>query len=305
MSNDSPKDQYVYFGREGKDLPRYNFSQPLPVRVQPKLRYLANLGLYSIPAKPFPSPTIPMLGIAGSLELMGPNIPKFMPPNLTRCNPDKNSDAFFVERRLNGFNPGKFNRVQNQPWQYVIRYDCSQHSVEESGILPQLIEARFVLQGQNLQVHSIQFTLDGKTSETHIPGDAEWEWSKRLFRSAEFVFQEIQSHLGRTHMNMDQYAMAYYRNVVNNPIQLLLEPHLEGLLNVNALGASLIIGSTGFIPEGSALNSDSVDAVLTEEITRLSFRNWTPAVQVLLDPVANNHFDRAALAYWAILRSVC
>lgn len=295
----SAKDQYVYFGEEGEDIPRYDFTRPLPAGVQPKPRFIANLGLNFIPAKAFPP--LPMLGIVGSLELMGANIPKFMPPNLTRCNPEKDSDHFFVERRLNGFNPGKFNRIFDQPWQYVIRYDCSQHSVEPSGILPALIEARFILQKQELHVHSIQFTLDGETFETHVPGDADWAWSKRLFRSAEFVFQEIQSHLGRTHMNVDQYAMAYYRNVANNPIRLLLEPHLDGLLNINALGASLIIGNTGFIPEGSALDPASVEAVLKEEITHLSYRNWTPAAQALVDPVFNNHFDRAALTYWAIL----
>jgi linolenate 9R-lipoxygenase len=223
-----------------------------------------------------------------------------MPANLTRCRPDKYSDEFFVERRLNGFNPGKFKRVEKQPWQYIIRFNCRKHKVEPGGIFPQVIEARFLLESHQLRVHSIQYELNHQTL-THSPGDTDWEWSKKLFRNAEFVFQETQSHLARTHLNVEQYAMAYYRNVVNHPIRLLLEPHLEGLVNVNRLGASVIFGSTGVIPEASALDSVQVELLLKEEIARLTYRDWHPHSQTLKAVVTNNHFDRAALAVWKIL----
>ncbi|MBW4611715.1 MAG: hypothetical protein KME21_00220 [Desmonostoc vinosum HA7617-LM4] len=294
-----PKTVYTYFGQAGQDIPRYNFARPLPDRVKPKPRYIANFGLNLLPARPFGTiPNLGIVGVAETMQALGQNPAQWMPANLTRYQPDKYSDKFFVERRLNGFNPGKFNRVHtNQPWQYTIRFDCRKYKVEEAGILPTEIEARFKLDEQALQLHSIKFILNGET-ETHIPGDADWEWSKRLFRSAEFVFQEIQTHLGRTHMNIDQYAMAYYRNVVNNPIRLLLEPHFDGLLNINSLGAALIIGDTGFIPEASALSPKEVDEALKDEITRLSYRNWSPTVQALKDEVKNNYFDKAALSVW-------
>jgi linolenate 9R-lipoxygenase len=277
--------------------PSFDNTRPLPARVQPKPRYTANFGLKLINQPNLDPP--PQLGIIGVLETMGPSVPSYMPPNLTRTRLDKFSDDFFVERRLNGFNPGKLNRVYDQPWQYQIRYDCSQYAVEPAGILPTLITARFNFCGQYLHPHSIEFTLNGQT-ETQRPGDEQWEWSKRLFRCAEFVFQEVQSHLGRTHMNLDQYAMAYYRNVVNNPIHLLLEPHLEGLLNINKLGASLIMGQTGFIPEASSLTPAGVDEALKDEVSWLSYR-WSPRCQALPDRIGNHHFDDAAIAMWTLL----
>ncbi|MGB7412762.1 MAG: lipoxygenase family protein, partial [Thermosynechococcaceae cyanobacterium] len=287
-------EQYPY--GNGK-TPSFDNTQPLPARVQPKPRFTANFGLKLINQPNLDPP--PQLGIIGVLETMGPSAPAYMPPNLTRTRLDKFSDDFFVERRLNGFNPGKLNRVYDQPWQYQIRYDCSQYAVEPAGILPTLITARFKFCGQYLHPHSIEFTLNGQT-EIQRPGDANWEWSKRLFRCAEFVFQEIQAHLGRTHMNLDQYAMAYYRNVVNHPIHLLLEPHLEGLLNINKLGANLIMGETGFIPEASSLTPSQVDDVLRDEISALSYR-WSPRCQALPDRILNNHFDGAAIATWTLL----
>ena len=288
-------EQYPYEGT----LPRFDATKPLPARVQPKPRYWANFGLKLMPKRKL-DPALPELGIAGVLDVMGSSVTTYMPPNLTRSRLDKLSEDFFVERRLNGFNPGKIRRVYDRPWQYAVRYDCSKYGVEPAGILPSLIEARFSFGGQYLHPHSIQFTLNGQT-ETRQPGDREWEWSRRLFCCAEFVFQEIQSHLGRTHMNMDQYAMAYYRNVVNNPIHLLLEPHLDGLLSINKLGASLIIGNVGFIPEASSLTPTEVNDVLTDEISRLSYRHWSPRNHALPDRVLNNHFDCAAIAMWDLL----
>lgn len=307
-SQPNPKEEYTYAGQPGQDVPSFDAKRPLPARVQPKPRYVANLAMHRlVPLQtqtPGSPPVPPTPGITGVLEAMakiGQRPPQWMPANLTRCHPDKFSDNFFVERRLNGFNPGKFKRVKHQPWQYIIRYDCTKYTVEEAGILPSLIEARFKLDDEALYLDSIEFTLNGET-ETHVPGDADWEWSKRLFRTAEFVFQEIQTHLARTHMNIGQYAIAYYRNIVNNPIRLLLEPHLDGLLNINALGASLIFGDTGFIPEASALSPQEVDNVLKDEIRRLSYRNWSPAGYALKDYVHNNNFDPAAKSVWEALR---
>ena len=224
----SPQALFPYAGNcPGVDLPSFDPEQPLPSRVQPKPRYAAHFGLNLLPARSL-APEQPEIGIVGVQEILQQgNVATYMPSNLTRTRPDKFSDDFFVERRLNGFNPGKLNPVKGKAWQYSVEYDCSGHKVDPSGILPKTIEARFTYGGQTLFPHSIYYELNGE-KVVNRPGDSEWEWAKRLFRCAEFVFQEVQSHLGRTHMNLDQYAMAYYRNVENNPIRLLLEPHLEG-----------------------------------------------------------------------------
>lgn len=297
----SPKELFSYAGtRPGVDLPSFDPQKPLPSRVQPKPRYAANFGLKLLPARSL-APNQPDLGIVGVQEIMQRgNVATYMPSNLTRTRPDKLSDDFFVERRLNGFNPGKLNPIKGEAWQYAVKYDLSKHVVEPSGILPTFIEARFTYGGQSLSAHSIGYEINGERV-VNRPGDSDWEWAKRLFRSAEFVFQEVQSHLARTHMNLDQYAMAYYRNIENNPIRLLLEPHLEGLLNINQLGAGLIKGTTGFIPETSALDPLGVDKLLIEEVRTLNYHNWSPKVQSLPDYIINNHFDRASLAIWDVL----
>jgi linolenate 9R-lipoxygenase len=301
-----PKDLFPYLGNHpGTDLARFDLAKPLPPQAAPKPRLVANIGLHAIPAKP--APPLALLGIAGVPDIIKQlPTPTIMPANLTRCRPDKFSDTFFVERRLNGFNPGKLNRVTGKEWQYVIRYDCRKYEVDPGGILPAIIEARFILRGKVLYVHSIEYTLregngGSNAPVTNFPGDVDWEWAKRLFRSAEFVFQEAQAHLGRTHLNLEQYAMAYYRNVRNNKIIELLEPHFEGLLNINKVGASIIFGDTGVIPQSSAINTQGVEAMLKEEISRLNYHTWHPHIQALRDFVGNNYYDPAAIAVWEVI----
>ena len=283
-------------------LPTFDATKELPSSVQPTPRWQFNflgsfIGLKAVgPLLTTPTQT------AGQMELSGVT---YMPPNLTRLRPDKFSDEFFVERRLNGFNPGQLKRVEQQPWQYVSQFNFSDVKVEPNGILPKVISARFGLDGQQLHLHSIEYTLHGETQpQTRRPGDLEWEWAKKLYRCAEFVSHEIRSHLGGTHLNMDQYAMAYYRNVFNNPIVDLLEPHFEGLLRINQQGLAELVGkesNEGVVPGLTSLNLQDTNRILVEEVTRLTYRNWSPRQQTLPDYVANNHFDRAAIAMWGIL----
>lgn len=298
----NPKEEFVYHGQPGKDLPRFDFNKKLPKQVDVTKKYKAQVGLNLLPAatihKFLP---IPILGILSSERLMGTKAPKWMPANLTRCRFDRDSDEFFVERRLNGFNPGKIRveKDESKDWQYYIKYDCSKYTPEPGGILPQVTEARFQLIDEELKAHSIEYSFQGKT-KTVSPGEKDWDSAKRIFRSAEFVFQEIQSHLGRTHMNMDQYAMALYRNIIDNPIKSLLETHFEGLLSIDKNGASAILSYEGFIPEVSVLTSEDVEKILLEEVSKLSYK-WKPERIKLPDYIKNNHFDPAAMAIWGLL----
>ena len=301
-SSSNPKERLPYYGTPGKDFPRFDVDSPLPKELEPTLRYEAHLGLRTLPtALNFLALLNGLFSKIGRFRTMtGPKLQQWMPANLSRLRPDKFSDEYFVERRLNGFNPGKLNRVEGQEWQYAVHYKTGRYKAEPGGILPAYSEARFVLRDRALYVHSIEYCWKDQTIVCYPTDGEEWEKAKYYFRSAEYVFQEIQSHLGRTHMNMDQYAMAFYRNVNKNPIRELLYPHFEGLLSIDKRGASLIIGNSGFLTTASALDMSSVDGILVEEIELLSY-HWSPAKQVLPDPIDNNYFDRAALAMWEIL----
>ncbi|MDJ0678114.1 MAG: lipoxygenase family protein [Calothrix sp. MO_167.B42] len=305
QSSSNPKEIFKYYGTPGKDFARFDVNSPLPKEVEPTPRYEAHVGLQVFPTLPLIPPFNCRLFSrlakrVGFRSMVGPDFRRWMPANLSRLRPDKFSDEYFVERRLNGFNPGKLNHIKDKPWQYAVNYKTGRYQAKPGGFLPEYNEARFVLRDRSLQVHSIEYRWKGRVSTCFPTDGKDWEDAKYYFRSAEYVYQEIQSHLARTHMNMDQYAMAFYRNVSKNPIRDLLWSHFEGLISINKKGASLIIGNTGFIPEASALDPKSVNGVLAEELATLTY-HWSPAVQKLPDPIDNNYFDRASLAMWELL----
>ena len=313
----SRKEKFSYAGKIG-DVRALDAFKPLPSEVHPSARWLANFyqstsGLGGATKDVLVRQVLRENG--GDLSKIPAELPPKQiataPENLTRLRLDKYSDEFFVERRLNGFNPGQLKRVENQSWQYVIRYDLSGiQKIDTHGILPKLIEARFCLEGQQLTPHSIEYTLFGETEvQTQRPGDRDWEWAKKLFRCTEFLYHETAIHLGRLHLNVDQYAMAFYRNVINNPIQKLLEPHLEIVLNMNTRGVFAILGYKdkdgkdvdGAVTFLSCVDVDNMYVLIRQELSNMTYRNGNPRSQFLPDYITNNHFDRSAGTMWRIV----
>ena len=296
--NDNPKEQFVYVN----GFPTFDSTKELPSSVRPTRDWEFNFNKSSKGIKGVKELLTLPIQKAGQLELSAIS---YMPPNLTRLRPDKFSDEFFVERRLNGFNPGQMKRVENQPWQYIIRYEFKDVKVDENGILPQYIETRFCLNGQKLHPHSIEYLLYDETEkQTNKPGDRDWEWAKKLFRSAEFVSQGYSSHVAETHINMDQYAIAYYRNIDNNPIKQLLDPHFGELFRIDLQSINVLIGeeqNEGAISSLTCLSSQDSQRLLKESLENLTYRNWSPRQKTLPDYVENNYFDPAAIAMWNIL----
>lgn len=297
---DDPKSRYPYRGEAGVDLPNLDPYAPLPPEAMPTAKYMARFGMFRLPGAHPESPPEPLLGVMGVTEVMGANFSKWMPANLTRMRDDKYSDSFFCLRRLNGFNAGKLKRVHGHAWEYEVNYSTRGFVKEPGGMLPERISARFSLNGEQLRPHGILWTHEGELHQNGPADGEDWDLAKRIFRCTEFVFTQAQTHLARCHMNVEQYAMAAARNFVNNPVALLLRPHVEGTMYINKLGSNLIAGPSGIITVASPLDATAVDAYLLEEIRKLCWR-WQPARAALPDPIRDNHYDRAALAMWDVV----
>ena len=136
------------------DMPTFDVTKPLPPTVQPssKWEYNFKLSLYGLGGvdEILSAPNLK----SGGTEI---NMVSYLIPNLTRLRPDKFSDEFFVERRLNGFSPGKLKRVENQPWQYIIRYDFSGVRVEGNGFYPNSLKPVSVWMDNNFMFTPLNF----------------------------------------------------------------------------------------------------------------------------------------------------
>lgn len=113
----------------------------------------------------------------------------------------------------------------------------------------------------------------GASNPIFTPQDgASWHLARLQVQVADGNYHELISHLGLTHLVLEQFAMATPRHLpVQHPLYLLLTPHFQGTLAINdAANAHLVAkgGAVDTLLSGTIQSSIalSVQAVLNQSI---------------------------------------
>lgn len=111
--------------------------------------------------------------------------------------------------------------------------------------------------------------------QVFFPSDGtSWEISKVIVNMADANYHELVSHLGLTHLLMEPFVLATYRQLDSrHPLFALLNPHFAGTLLINfgaqklliAPGGAVDIIFTGAIQSSQALAANAVNAVRFNE----------------------------------------
>lgn len=206
-------------------------------------------------------------------------------------------DKYFLERRINGYNPGAIRDAGlNCDWSHDISFDLTPYALKPGLSFPGKVQCRIQSKANATTLHSIQ--IDGTT---YKPGDANWPSAKSQYLQAEFVLQELRLHLGRCHINMEQYALAGKRRLsVGHPVRRFLDPHIEGLMFINKVGVPLIVGTKGFITAASALTTGSITEIMRQELRKLSHL-WDPVMALPQHAVWGDRFSPVVRVFWELL----
>lgn len=211
-------------------------------------------------------------------------------------------DDYFIQRRLNGYNPGTI-RVVPAPenvsgeWTHVITHNLQNYAFKPGLYFPKYVQLRLNVNQGCTALHSIKIDED---ETLYDPGSEGWQTAKWIFLQAEFVMQELKLHLARCHFNIVQYVMAIKGNLApNHPVRRFIDPHLEGLIFINSNAVQQIIGASGFIPLASMLTQESVNGIMRNELKKLTY-TWNPTT-ALPDDVPGDIFTPAAKAFWGLL----
>jgi arachidonate 15-lipoxygenase len=101
-------------------------------------------------------------------------------------------------------------------------------------------------------------------------GEAYWAWqmAKTVVQHADFNHHELYTHLGRTHILTEAFAVAAHRQLAEvHPLYALLLPHFEGTISINSRGAVEILAPKLFAEIGLAPQlSDGVAALLVDRL---------------------------------------
>ncbi|MGK7927761.1 MAG: lipoxygenase family protein [Spirulina sp.] len=92
-----------------------------------------------------------------------------------------------------------------------------------------------------------------------------WLIAKTIVQIADGNFHEAISHLGRTHLFVEPFAIATYRTLPeDNPLRMLLVPHFEGTFLINWGAQTLLIVPKGGVDELLAPAIDAARVVATQ-----------------------------------------
>ncbi|MEB3177691.1 MAG: lipoxygenase family protein [Nostocaceae cyanobacterium] len=235
------------------------------------------------------------------------------PPNLTIQLDDKNpgytrTDEYFVLRVLNGMNPCLLQRHKNNPNQFKVTFNWNEYEKDKTHDLNN-VEAFFELKDGKLIPTAItiqsrypdSYAPNSPLKEpvTYTPNDGEkWLQAKRIFRSNSFFAAELIEHYVKSHLQMEQYALATFRNLRYNPIRLILTPHLKSLININRRADDMLVSpTTGYVSTAGPLTSEGIVEVCSHTMATYDWKGWKPR-----QPVCEAHsFAKIANLYWQVL----
>ncbi len=215
---------------------------------------------------------------------------------------ESRSDAWLGDRVLNGMNLAQLGRDAEDARLYRIKYAFGDVPPDDAHDLCD-VDASFKVEGGALLPVRIKLALRtrGKWNPpqplTFRPGDSQWEAAKRVFRVHYFLHGEIYSHIAAAHLQMEQYAIAVFRNLRQNPVRALLGPHLQEIVPANRNGDDVAWGAGSVLSWGSALGTEGLHRRVVAGVGMLDWMNWRPR-----RPICEGHlYARAAGLFWELL----
>ncbi len=240
-------------------------------------------------------------------------IAKYYPPNVTQkmdaesTTDDRpsRSDAYFVDVVQNGFNPCQLRKGADGLYYVSFKWN----GYEQDGVhFGPNTTAYFSLESDTLSLEkiSVQKRVGGdpgahaafRAAKSYTKADGEvWDRVKHLFRCNSFVFGEATTHLGETHLNMEQYIVPIIRNLHDNPVGRLLIPHFYGTVAINYDANDLLITEKGLVAATSPGTPSSVGAIVRDAFGGYNWYGWKPR-----NPLGkSDRFAQITNIYWKML----
>lgn len=320
-------EEKILTGNESTELGKlkvnfYEYQKKLPLLEMPKkyvpeentipymLALVAGGGKYQV-----------ITTLLGNTNLSLDHIQKLFGENLTMHAEAKkpgitHEGAWIGERLLKGFNPCHLQKTRHRRV-YKVDINWNKYEFDNQYQLPNA-KAYFKLKEGKLTAKKIylQFRklvpgakvlppVDEKTKKEALTDwkkfkakDPDFSQAIRSFLTAYLAEGEVAEHLGAGHLNTEQYAVAAFRHLRNNPVKNILFPHLRNAIIINNEGAKIIFGPTGALTVTTALTADGVEKRLSDKLGSMDWHDYAPRA-----PISSEHqFAEIANLYWHALK---
>ncbi|KAM7394357.1 hypothetical protein PAMP_021168 [Pampus punctatissimus] len=140
-----------------------------------------------------------------------------------------------------------------------------------------------------------------------FPTDSEYDWlmAKIFVRSADFSEHQLNSHLLRTHLLAEVFAVALLRNVpMVHPLYKLLIPHTRYTLQINNLARALLISKDGFFDKYTSSGGEGMFTILRRSQSAMTYSSLCIPDSIAergLEDVPNFYYRDDGLKVWDII----
>uniref|UniRef100_A0A3P9Q197 Arachidonate 15-lipoxygenase type B n=1 Tax=Poecilia reticulata TaxID=8081 RepID=A0A3P9Q197_POERE len=215
-------------------------------------------------------------------------------------------DSFFGYQFLNGVNPMMIQRCETLPENFqvtdeMVFKDGNQSLTDEmkkgniflsdykmlDGVKANIIDGKqqymvapLVLLHQTddkLMPIAIQLKqIPAEDNPVFLPTDSEWDWllAKMFVKNADFNMHELSSHLLRTHLLAEVFAVALLRQIpMMHPLYKLLIPHTRYTLMINCLARKLLLSDDGIFTKIASSGGEGMFTILRKALSSMTYRS--------------------------------
>ncbi|XP_029020092.1 hydroperoxide isomerase ALOXE3-like [Betta splendens] len=285
----------------------------------------------------------PMSHLSGFLAPIS-HLSRFLGPLLeTKTIPEYvmkhwKEDAFFGYQFLNGVNPMLIRRCSALPSNLSVTDDMvfpsGQYSLAEEmkkgniflcdyknldGVKAntingkqQYLTAPLVLLHRTPDANMMPLAIQLKQTPADdnpvfLPSDSEYDWltAKIFVRSADFTEHQLNTHLLRTHLLAEVFAVSLLRNLpMVHPLYKLLIPHTRYTLQINYLARLSLISETGVFTKFSASGGEGMTTILKRSLSSMTYSSLCLPEDIAergLEAVPNFYYKDDGLRLWKII----
>ncbi|XP_047433292.1 arachidonate 12-lipoxygenase, 12R-type-like [Mugil cephalus] len=147
----------------------------------------------------------------------------------------------------------------------------------------------------------------GPDNPIFLPTDSEYDWllAKIFVRSSDFSEHQLNTHLLRTHLLAEVFAVSLLRNIpMVHPLHKLLVPHTRYTLQINHLARQLLISKTGVFTQFSSSGGEAMITILKRSLSSITYSSLCIPDDIVergLEAVPNFYYRDDGLKLWDII----